>query len=315
MRHTASGRRARRPRRCRAGRGRSPARPRFASGFRRRALRRRAARAAMRAGVSGRSSVATPSASATALAMHTGVDMQLPSPTPLAAERGERRGRLEVQDHRLRHLHRGRHQIVGESAGRGSCRPARRRIPRRAPRPSAWAKPPVTCPATMPGCRMRPQSCMVTYLSIRTAPVTRSISTPQKSKMKPWQSEELTSSASVGGGQLRRRPEHRLAERPIRPPGPGRAPSGWWRRAARTQIALSGLPRAWMRPLANSMSSGGDVELRRRDARELGRDLVRREMRGAADRRGEPARIVAGRDRPGVARGIQLGDDADVGRL
>src|SRR5262249_27547615 len=36
------------------------------------------------AGVSGRSSAATPSASATALAMHTGVDMQLPSPTPLA---------------------------------------------------------------------------------------------------------------------------------------------------------------------------------------------------------------------------------------
>ena len=46
---------------------------------------------------------------------------------------------------------------------------------------------------------MRPQSCMVTYLSMRTAPVTRSISTPQKSKMKPWQSDELISSASVGG--------------------------------------------------------------------------------------------------------------------
>ena len=40
---------------------------------------------------------------------------------------------------------------------------------------------------------------MVTYLSIRTAPVVRSISTPQKSKMKPWQSEALISSVSVGG--------------------------------------------------------------------------------------------------------------------
>src|SRR6266446_3939474 len=33
---------------------------------------------------------------------------------------------------------------------------------------------------------------------MRTLPVTRSISTPQKSKMKPWQREELISSASVG---------------------------------------------------------------------------------------------------------------------
>ena len=38
--------------------------------------------AAILAGVSGRSMDATPSASATALARHTGVDMQLPSPTP-----------------------------------------------------------------------------------------------------------------------------------------------------------------------------------------------------------------------------------------
>ena len=45
---------------------------------------------------------------------------------------------------------------------------------------------------------MVPQSCIVTYLSMRAAPVTRSISTPQKSKMKPWQSEELISSPSVG---------------------------------------------------------------------------------------------------------------------
>ena len=45
---------------------------------------------------------------------------------------------------------------------------------------------------------MRPQSCMVTYLSMRTAPVTRSTSSPQKSKMKPWQSDELMPSSSVG---------------------------------------------------------------------------------------------------------------------
>src|SRR5215468_9343111 len=50
----------------------------------------------------------------------------------------------------------------------------------------------------MPGCSTRPQSCMLTYLSMRTAPVSRSISTPQKSKMKPWQSDEFISSASLG---------------------------------------------------------------------------------------------------------------------
>ena len=38
-------------------------------------------------------------------------------------------------------------------------------------------------------------------------------------------------------------------------------------------------------------------------------------MRGAADRGGEAARIVARRDRPGVARGVDFGDDANVGRL
>ena len=35
----------------------------------------------------------------------------------------------------------------------------------------------------------------------------------------------------------------------------------------------------------------------------------------AADRRREAARIIAGRDRPGIARGVHVGDDADVGRL
>src|SRR5579885_3912587 len=33
---------------------------------------------------------------------------------------------------------------------------------------------------------------------MRTLPVTRSTSTPQKSKIKPWQREELMASASVG---------------------------------------------------------------------------------------------------------------------
>ena len=58
-----------------------------------------------------------PSASATALAMQTGVDMQLPSPTPFDAQRRERRRRLHVQDERIRHLRRGRQQIVGEGSG------------------------------------------------------------------------------------------------------------------------------------------------------------------------------------------------------
>src|SRR5207302_1656303 len=72
--------------------------------------------------------------------------------------------------------------------------------------PIACASPPVIWPATIAGCSTRPQSCMVTYLSMRAAPVTRSISTPQKSKMKPWHSDELISSfafgaASCGGVQ------------------------------------------------------------------------------------------------------------------
>ena len=49
---------------------------------------------------------------------------------------------------------------------------------------------------------MRPASWNVTYLSIRTSPVSRSISTPQKSKTKPYVAELLISSASLGAFKL-----------------------------------------------------------------------------------------------------------------
>jgi hypothetical protein len=45
---------------------------------------------------------------------------------------------------------------------------------------------------------MQDAAAIVTYLSMRTAPVSRSISTPQKSKMKAWHSCALISSASLG---------------------------------------------------------------------------------------------------------------------
>ena len=60
---------------------------------------------------------------------------------------------------------------------------------------------------------------------------------------------------------------------------------------------------------------GGDIELRGREPAELLPDLHGGEMRHAADRRGETAGIIAGGDRPGIARGVQVSDDADVGRL
>ena len=162
---------------------------------------------------------------------------------------------------------------------------------------------------------MRPQSCMVTYLSMRTAPVTRSISTPQKSKMKPWQSEELISSFSVGRRQFRRRPEHGLAQRLDFVVG----------HQARRPVAGGGQPRkcdcvvgiaARSRPAARELDLvGADIELRGRQFSELRLDLHRGEMRRAADRGREAAGIIAGGDRPGIARGIELGDDADVGRF
>ncbi len=44
------------------------------------------------------------------------------------------------------------------------------------------------------------------------------------------------------------------------------------------------------------------------------RQLLGGEFRRAGDGGGEPAGIIARRDRPGILRGIELGDDADVRR-
>ncbi len=93
---------------------------------------------------------------------------------------------------------------------------------------------------------------MVTYLSIRTAPVTRSISTPQKSKMKPWQSDELVSSPSPGasscGGV-----QNTVSRSACAPSGT--TPGDQWLAAARRPngMALSGLPLAPILPSANSI--------------------------------------------------------------
>ena len=57
---------------------------------------------------------------------------------------------------------------------------------------------------------------------------------------------------------------------------------------------------------------GGDVERSRRAAARRSRRRRRRgEMRGAGDRGGETAGIIAGGDRPGVLGGIDLGDDTN----
>ena len=156
---------------------------------------------------------------------------------------------------------------------------------------------------------------MVTYLSMRTAPVTRSISTPQKSKMKPWQSDELISSFSVGGvssggvqNTVSRSAWFSSGDQAGRPVAGGGEP--------RERNGVVGIAAcACTRPPVNSISSRRNVELRRGRTRELRLDLFGREMGGAADRGGEAARIIAGRDRPGVACGVELGDDADVGWL
>ena len=60
---------------------------------------------------------------------------------------------------------------------------------------------------------------------------------------------------------------------------------------------------------------GRDVEPGTRDAGEALAQLHRREMRGARDRAGETARVVAGRDRPRVLLGVVLHVHRDVVKL
>ena len=66
------------------------------------------------------------------------------------------------------HLACGRHQVVGEGAGQERCRRRRRRTPRisAAPRPGRSRRGSARRPCRDAGCV--PQSCMVTYRSMRT---------------------------------------------------------------------------------------------------------------------------------------------------
>ena len=143
--------------------------------------------------------------------------------------------------------------------------------------------------------------------SIRTWPVTRSTSTPQKSKMKPWQSDELISSASVGavssGGVQKTVSRMRLdfirqqAGRPMARGGDARerdrAHPG-----CRCREDLAAREDEIFRR---------DIELRGGDPREPVAQLRRRKMRRAGDRRGEAARVVAGCDRPGILGRVEVG--------
>src|SRR5262249_57432248 len=91
---------------------------------------------------------------------------------------------------------------------------------------------------------------------MRTLPVMRSTSAPQKSKMKPWQSDELISSASVGavscGGV------QNTVSRIVSLISSGSSPGAQWLIAARREkeIAASGLVLATTLPAANTRSSG-----------------------------------------------------------
>ena len=131
----------------------------------------------------------------------------------LGAQRGERRRRLAVQDQRLRHLHRGRDQVIGQRAGEEAAVRRRRRVPRTARRPAACAKPPVTWPASMPGCSTRPQSCIVTYLSIRTSRGVAIDLDRADVEDEAVAKRAVDLVGLVRRGELRRRPEHRLAQR------------------------------------------------------------------------------------------------------
>ena len=57
------------------------------------------------------------------------------------------------------------------------------------------------------------------------------------------------------------------------------------------------------------------VQLRRGDAGQPVSEPGRGDMHGASRRTGEPARIIAGGDRPGILAGIDCCLDRDVGKL
>ena len=60
---------------------------------------------------------------------------------------------------------------------------------------------------------------------------------------------------------------------------------------------------------------GLGVQLARRDARQPSRNALGGELGGAGNRGREAAGVIAGRDRPGILGGIDLGVDPDIGGL
>src|SRR5262249_24975005 len=93
----------------------------------------------------------------------------------------------------------------------------------------------------------------------------------------------------------------------------------------RRPVTSSSEPRKWncvVGVTARASASTGkfdvsrcDIELRGRRARELRLDLFSGKMRDAANRGGETAGVITGRNRPCVLCGVELGDHANVGRL
>ena len=117
-------------------------------------------------------------------------------------------------------------------------------------------------------------------------------------------------------GELRRRPEHSLADRLAKLGGQAcPAPNGRSRQAARTEAHCPDCARAATRPSANTISAGDTLSCVAAMRASRSRKFMAASLRGAGDRRRKPAGIIAGRDRPGVLGGIDVGDDANVLRL
>ena len=135
---------------------------------------------------------------------------------------------------------------------------------------------------------MRPQSCMVTYRSMRTAPgdaidldaaEIEDEAVAERAVDLVGLGRRASSSGGVQNTVSRMAPDRRRGSRPG---------DQWLVAASReNESALSGLSRGRMRPSANAIVVGGDVELRRRDARELGRAACARQD---APRRRPPPR-------------------------
>ena len=175
-----------------------------------------------------------------------------------------------MQDDRLGHFHRGRHQIIREACRTGSCHPARRRIPRRTPRRAPARSRRVTWPADHAGMQQR---AAIVHGDVSVDPHARRCAVhldaaEVEDETVAERSVDLV--VIVRRGQFGRSPEYGLADASadlVR--HSARRPMAGGGERAKTARTLSGLPRAQMRPPSNTTSLGRDVELLCGDAREL----------------------------------------------